>query len=117
MEIRKIKDLLKCELLTEALDTDINIQYAYASDLMSDILSSANPGALLLTGLTNVQAIRTCQIAGIKAVIFVRNKRPDTVTIELAKQCKIPTLVTGLSMFDASGILYSNGIKGIKIKR
>ncbi len=44
------------------------------ADLMSDVLASIRPGAVLLTGLCNPQVVRTAQIADIKAIIFVREK-------------------------------------------
>ena len=109
--------LLNCQDLSQVNHADIEIEYAYASDLMSDILASAFPGALLLTGLSNNQAIRTCQISGICAIVFVRNKKPDDNTIKLAQECELPSFITELSMFDASGILFSNGIKGIPKKK
>jgi hypothetical protein len=84
---------------------------------MSDVLRSAKPGALLLTGQTNSQTIRTAKIAAICAIVFVRGKNPSDSTSRLAHRYKIPILATDLSMFDACGILYANGIKGVPCKR
>jgi hypothetical protein len=47
--------------------------------------------------------------------VFVRNKKPGSETVQLGEQCEIPLLLTHLSMFDACGILFSEGIKGIAI--
>ena len=55
---------------------DIDVPNAYACDLMSDVLAFCAPGSLLLTGLTNVQIVRTAQMLDIPAVIFVRGKIP-----------------------------------------
>ncbi len=78
---------------------------------MSDVFNSSGQAELLLTGLTNSQTVRTCEIAGINAVVFVRGKKPDKETIKIAEECKIPLLSSELSMFESCGILYSMGIK------
>lgn len=114
MKLADIREFLKCQLISAVdFDPDIDIQFAYASDLMSDILVAVKPGALLLTGLTNNQVIRTSKVAGTSAVVFVRDRRPNAETIELANQYHIPILATKLSMFDACGILFVNGVKGV----
>lgn len=117
MILDKIKELLNAQILTEYDNINIDIKFAKASDLMSDVLAFAEPGALLLTGLTNNQVIRTCEIAGICAVVFVRGKNPTSETIKLAQECQIPLLSTSLTMFEACGILFSNGISGVFKKK
>jgi predicted transcriptional regulator len=114
MKLSEIKEFLKCQVISSTdYDPDIDIQFAYASDLMSDILVAVKPGALLLTGLTNNQVIRTCKVAATSAIIFVRDKKPTAEITKLADQYNIPVLATKLSMFDACGILFANGIKGV----
>lgn len=117
MTLRQIKEFLNAEILTECDDQNIDIKVAKASDLMSDVLRFSGPGKLLLTGLTHNQVIRTCEIAGIAAIIFVRGKQPSAETVALGKKCNIAMLTTKLSMFESCGILYSNGIKGVSIKK
>ena len=69
-------------------------------------------GALLLTGLTNTQVIRTSEMADIVAICFVRGKKPPKETTELAAQSRLPLLATRLPMFEACGRLYRHGMKG-----
>lgn len=107
MKLSDIKELLNARLLTNEISTDIAINSVVASDLMSDILDTNEPAELLLTGLCNNQSVRTCDIAGIKAIVYVRGKIPDEKTIKLAESCNIPLLSCNLSMFEACGILYS----------
>lgn len=115
MKLAEVKELLGCRIISRDFDPNISIQFAYASDLMSDVLVFPKPGALLLTGLTNNQAIRTCKIAASCAIVFVRNKNPNDDTINLAAEYRIPLLVTDLPMFDACGILFANGLKGVPV--
>ena len=115
MILSQIQELLRAELVFEGGKQDVDIEFAKASDLMSDVLAFSLPfsdrNTILITGLINKQVIRTCEIAGVAAIVFVRGKNPSTETIELAHQCGIPLLTTKLKMFEACGILYSTGIK------
>ncbi len=110
MNLSNIKEILNAKILTNYVSLEIDVKNVIASDLMSDVLNSKNPADLLLTGLINTQAIRTCEIAGIKAILFVKGKTPDEETIKLAESCNIPLLSCSLSMFEACGILYSYGL-------
>jgi len=112
MKLSVVRDLLQCEVLTGETLLETDIDTAVASDAMSAVLSSPHPHALLLTGLTNVQSVRTAMIAYISAVVYVRGARPNETTIQLARQKKLALLSTPLSMFDCCGILYGRGIKG-----
>ena len=105
LSLERVKELLDAEVLWPC-DLSIVIESVGAADLMSDVLSLGWPGMLLLTGLTNLQAIRTAAVADLKAVVFVRNKRPGREAIELAQEKGIPVLSTSLTMFQASGVLY-----------
>ncbi|KPK64283.1 hypothetical protein AMJ83_03405 [candidate division WOR_3 bacterium SM23_42] len=116
MILSQIRELLNAELVSEQEAHSIDIKFAKASDLMSDVLAFSQPfsdrNTLLITGLTNKQVVRTCEIAGIGAIVFVRGKNPSAETIELAQQCNIPLLTTKLKMYEVCGILYTNGVSG-----
>ena len=44
--------------------------------MMSDVLAYAKNKAVLLTGLLNIQVVRTADVSDIAAIIFVRDKHP-----------------------------------------
>jgi predicted transcriptional regulator len=111
--LTELQRLLEAEMLCGKSSADLDIKVAKASDLMSDVLAYSGPGKLLLTGLTNNQVIRTCEIAGVSAIVFVRGKKPSAETIELATRCNICLLATKLSMFDSCGVLFSHGVMGV----
>lgn len=111
--LRKIKELLKADIITGEDNLDVEIMSVGGSDLMSDVLAFGKPGILLLTGLSNVQSVRTANIIDAKAIVYVRGKKPDKDGIELAKEKKIPLLSTKFMMYTACGILYKHGLQGI----
>ncbi len=112
MVLRKIKEILEAELMTSEDGLDVEIQMVCGADLLSDVLAFSKSESLLLTGLTNPQVIHTAEIAEIKAVCFVRGKRPQVETIEMAKDKGIPLLCTCLPMFEACGRLYNHKVLG-----
>lgn len=114
MTLRDIKELLNAEVICGEEQLDIEIEFAGGSDMMSDVLAFGQPGILLLTGLSNSQSVRTADIIEAKAIIYVRGKRPDDIGIELAKQKGIPLLHTQLMMYETCGILYNEGLPGVK---
>jgi len=103
--LKDVLTLLDGELLTPASSLETSFQRVFASDLMSDVLSSAEPGSLLLTGLANAHVVSTCAVAELAAVVFVRGKRPLASVIEEARAKSLPLVTTGMSMFEACSTL------------
>lgn len=112
MTLREIRGILEAEVLVGEEFLDREIWYACGSDLLSDVLAFAKEHALLLTGLTNSQVIRTAEMIDLLGIVFVRGKRPEHSTIELAALKGIPLLTTRLPMYESCGRLYLKGLKG-----
>jgi predicted transcriptional regulator len=113
MTLHEITDLLHCEVLNDADNLELDVTQVVASDGMSEILAFARSKELMITGLTNIQSIRTADIAGVSAVIYCRGKLPDEKVIEFARQKHIPVLATKMGMFNICGVLYDRGLKGV----
>jgi len=92
---------------------DREIEYAYASDLMSDVLTVKCENLLLITGLANIQTVRTAEMSDLQAIIFVRNKRVNEDMIRLAQENCIVLIEYPGTMFRVSGQLSSIGIKPV----
>ncbi len=112
MNLKQISEILEAEVLVGEEELNLEIIMVCGADLLSDVLAFTKPGSLLLTGLTHPQVIYTAEIAEIKAVCFVRGKRPPEETIELAKKRNIPLLCTSLRMYESCGRLYSHDLPG-----
>ena len=111
MRLSRIAELIDANPVDPECDLSLEITCGGAADLMSDVLAFTRPGAVLLTGLTNTQVIRTSDVAGVAAIVFVRGKVPPPETRRLAKETGIPLLRTSLTMFDACGRLYEAGLR------
>jgi hypothetical protein len=111
MKLKQITKILEAEIITKQ-NEDLDIMTGCGSDLMSDVLVFTIPGSMLLSGLTNIQVIYTASTAGIRAVCFVRGKKPPQETVELAIKKKIALLTTKLPMYESCGRLYKIGLPG-----
>jgi hypothetical protein len=89
------------------------VDFAFSSDLMSDVLTTQVDKMLLLTGLANIQAVRTAEMSDICCVVFVRNKKVTPEMIDLAIESGIVLVECKWSMFRASGELFAKGLRPI----
>jgi tRNA G18 (ribose-2'-O)-methylase SpoU len=110
MNLQDIVELVQGTLLNPEVDMNIKIRGGCGADLMSDVLASSQPKAVLLTGLTNPQVVRTAQIAEFRAIIFVRGKQPQAETIAIATQENIPLITSPFGMFELCGRLHRAGL-------
>ncbi len=110
MKLREVLALTEGKLITKNADLDMEVQMGCGADLMSDVLSFTHEGTLLMTGLTNPQVVRTAEVAGIRAIIFVRGKIPPEETVALAEEKGIPLLASKYTMFETCGRLYKAGL-------
>ena len=110
MNLTHLIELTSGTVLNPEVDLDIQIRGGYGADLMSDVLASSQPKAVLLTGLTNPQVVRTAQIAEFRAILFVRGKQPYAETIAIATQENIPLITSPYGMFELCGRLHRAGL-------
>jgi hypothetical protein len=126
MKLSEIVKAYNCTVYTNDIyEPEKEIIFGFCSDLMSDALMIMNTvkdeyilkNAALITGLTTNQSIRTAEMLDISVVILVRGKIPANQVIEVANESGIILIGTDLTMFNLSGALYSEGIKGITAKK
>ena len=117
MKISTMKELLGAEVVCCEENIGKHVYSACGSDMMSDVLAFVKDQAVLLTGLVNSQVIRTAEMMDMVCIVFVRSKLPTQEMIELARESGIVLLTTDKRMYDACGILYTNGLVGNKVKQ
>jgi len=80
---------------------------------MSDVLTVEKDNMVLITGLANLQTIRTAEMSDINCIIFARDKKIGEDIISLAKENKMTLIESPHSLFHISGELYKAGVKSI----
>jgi len=121
MKLSEIIHKYNCKVYTNETYKDKTINFAFCSDLMSDALMILNSvkdprileESILITGLTTNQSIRTAEMLDVEVVLLVRGKIPSLKVIDLAIESNIILLSTEHTMFNISGLLYQDQIKGI----
>jgi hypothetical protein len=108
----EVASALEATITPRPRGSSIQVTVAHAGDQMSEVLATSPAGALLLTGLTNGQVVRTAEVAGLPAIVFVGGKTVPPETLRAAEQAGIPVLQTPLSMFESCGRLYRSGLRG-----
>ncbi len=110
MTLREILSIIEGKVISKNADLDQEVQMGCGADLMSDVLAFTHEGSLLMSGLTNPQVVRTAEMAGIVAIVFVRGKLPPPETVALAEEKGIPLLASKYTMFETCGRLYQVGL-------
>ena len=110
MRLETVKEVLNARVLCEGEGLDTEVLSACGCDLMSDVLAFVKNQAMLLTGLVNLQVVRTAEMMDMKAIVFVRGKMPGGDITELAREMKIAVLSTDLPLYMACGKLYDAGL-------
>ena len=114
MKISKMQELLDAKVLCCEENLGKHVYSAFGCDLMSDVLAYVTDQSVLLTGLVNPQVIRTALMMDMVCIIFVRSKAPNQEMIDLARENGIVMMSTEKTLYNTCGILYSNGLVGIK---
>lgn len=113
MTLREVNEILGGRVVCGEDKLEREVEYGFASDLMSDVLTLNTENLLLLTGLTNLQAIRTSEMSEITNIVFVRNKKVNPDMVQLAKANDMVLIECASSMFKCAGKLYQAGLKAI----
>ena len=112
MTIDEIKELLDAAVLCCKENVGNTVDSACGCDLMSDVLAYVKDQAVLLTGLVNPQVVRTAVMMDMVCIVFVRSKSPSEEMLKLAEDNGIVIMKTDMRLYEACGILYSNGLIG-----
>ena len=117
MKIETMIKLLDATVLSCEENVERHVYSACGSDLMSDVLAYVKDQAVLLTGLVNPQVIRTAVMMDMICIVFVRSKKPTEEMIELARESGIVIVTTDKPLYEACGLLYSEGLIGNKTRK
>jgi predicted transcriptional regulator len=115
MNIQELVQIVAGNLITNTGDLRRTAKGVFAADLMSDVLASIQPEAVLLTGLCNPQVVRTAHMSDVSAIILVRGKNAPTETIQLANEEQIPIISTPFGMYETCIRLHDAGLQSLEL--
>lgn len=113
MYLHEIVSLLGAKVLTEDANDNLELNSAFSSDVMSDVIAYSHDKSILITAIIDATAIRTADLMGITCVIFIGTNNPDDELIDLANSHGLTIVKSPLSMYVTCGLLFSNGLQGM----
>lgn len=113
MKINDIVNVLNAKVVCGEDKLNTEVRYAFASDLMSDVLTLDTENLMLVTGLANIQAMRTAEMADIFCVVIVRGKKVTPEMKQIADDNNIVVLESPFSMFRAVSVLHDRGLQPV----
>lgn len=109
MTIQELKTKLNLSSLSKFENREVN--GAYISDMISDVMAGAKSGNLWLTIQTHKSIVPAANLVDVSAIIITSGKEVPQETIDLASKYHIPILASELPTFALVGRLFELGIK------
>lgn len=76
--------------------------FAYASDLLSDVMGHCGDESVLITIQNHLNTIAVCTLAGIEIIIICHNRPVPDDMAEAAKREEVAIITSPMSQFEAS---------------
>lgn len=113
MVLKEICELINGSVVCGSERLGENVEYGFASDLMSDVLTLKTQNLVLITGLANIQAVRTAEMSDVSYMVVCRGKKATPDMEELANDNDIVLIESPFSLFKCAGLLYAAGLKEV----
>jgi hypothetical protein len=100
MTVRDIAEKTNGEIVIDNPDAQINA--AYTSDLLSDVMGHCGDESALITIQNHINTIAVCTLAGIEAIVICHRRPVPEDMAEAARRENVAIIATPLSQFQAS---------------
>ena len=108
----KLQEIINKTSLTPLTNIeDKEVTGVFISDMLSDVMSSANAGNIWLTVQTHKNIVSAANLIDISAVVVINGKKVHDDTIELANRFHVNILSSPLTSFALASILIDAGLK------
>jgi hypothetical protein len=84
---------------------------AYVGDLLSDVMSHAQPGYIWITVQCHPNIAAVAKLKRLSGIVLINDRQPDTVTVKKAEKEGIPVFSSSLSSYELAGRLYEQGVR------
>lgn len=115
MKTTDLPSILSCESLYDGYAVN-EIRGGYTSDLLSDVMSRAREGSVLITIQAHKNTVAVASMLGLRAVVLCNDRPVPDDMIEAAKEEGIALFRTSETQFQSSGRLFA-ALRGTAEKR
>lgn len=109
MTVKDLESKLNLKALNDATDTEV--EGAFISDMLSDVMAGAKAGNVWITVQTHKNIIAAANLVDVPAIIVVRDKKVPEDTLQMADRVGVTVFTTELDSFQVAVRLYEAGIK------
>lgn len=109
MKVKDLETKLGLKPINEVYDKDV--EGAFISDMISDVMAGAKAGNVWVTVQTHKNVAAAANLVDISAVIVVRGKKVPEDTIQMADRAKMTIFTTDLDSFQLAVKLYEAGVR------
>lgn len=109
MTVKELQSKLNLNALNEISDTEID--GAFISDMVSDVMAGAKAGNVWVTVQTHKNIVAAANLVDVPAVIIVRGKKVPEDTVQMADKVGVTLFATDLDTFQMAVKLLEAGVK------
>jgi hypothetical protein len=115
MNLNEIIQNLNLKVLTNSKDfSSINVKSGYCSDLLSCVMTGAEPEGLWITLMSHSNIVAVAALLDLAAIIITEDAQPDQQTIDKANEKDITMLSSPDPNFEIIGKLWELGLRATK---
>ena len=108
MTVKDLEAKLGFKALNKINDNDVD--GAFISDMVSDVMAGAKAGNVWVTVQTHKNIVAAANLVDIPAIVVVRDKKIPEDTLEMADRVGVTVFETDLDSFRVAVKLYEGGI-------
>ena len=109
MTVKELQDKLNLNALNAVSDTEID--GAFVSDMLSDVMAGAKAGNVWVTVQTHKNVVAAANLVDVPAIIVVRGKKVPEDTVQMADKVGVTLFDTELDTFQVAVKLFEAGVK------
>lgn len=107
MKLKNIAEKLNLNIFSGEDSLEIEVNGAYTSDLLSDVMGNAKAENLWITMQTHINIVAVATLKDLAAIIIVKGNIPDEDTLLQSKKEGLAILGTDEQTFEISGKIYN----------
>jgi predicted transcriptional regulator len=107
--VSELETKLKLKPLNQIYDKEID--GAFISDMVSDVMAGAKAGSVWVTVQTHKNIVAAANLVDLAAIIIVRGKKVPEDTIQMADRAKMTLFATDEDTYQVAIRLFEAGIK------
>lgn len=112
MQLRELAKELQLVEVVPPPDASITVSGGYVSDLLSDVMGSAAPNCIWVTGQSHPNVVAVAVLTDIAGIIIANGIHPDPETVKKAKQQGVGLYSTTAPAYTVVGHLFRLGVGG-----